>query len=198
VFELLGDLYTLPVGGGAATRITSGQGYDMQPRYSADGERIVFVSDRNGSENLWVADADGSDAEALTKGEKENYMSPIWAPEEDYVLATKGSQLWLYHLDGGSGLQVTGHDDGAPAHMGVAQAAAPAFLWVNLRGRPQGGFPSDTSRHSAEFAPPGRPVSDRSSRPCERRCASTDTRTGGRIPTHREPRWALAGVCHAV
>jgi cytosine/adenosine deaminase-related metal-dependent hydrolase len=38
---------------GAATRITSGQGFDMQPRYSPDGKSIVFVSDRNGSENLW-------------------------------------------------------------------------------------------------------------------------------------------------
>jgi len=144
VFELLGDLYTLPVEGGAATRITSGQAYDMQPRYSADGTHIVFVSDRNGSENLWIANADGGDPEALTSGEKENYLSPIWAPEDDYVLATKRSQLWLYHVDGGTGVQVTGHDDDAPSHMGVAAAADPGFLWVNLRGRPEGGFPSAT------------------------------------------------------
>ena len=144
LFELLGDLYTLPVEGGTATRITSGQAYDMQPRYSADGKQIVFVSDRNGSENLWVANSDGSDPKALTTGEKENYLSPLWAPEANYVLATKRSQLWLYHVDGGSGVQVTGHDDEAPSHMGVALAADPGQLWVNLRGRPEGGFPTGT------------------------------------------------------
>ena len=66
VFELLGDLYTLPVTGGEATRLTSGQAYDMQPRYSPDGEQLVFVTDRNGSENVWISNADGTDARALT------------------------------------------------------------------------------------------------------------------------------------
>src|SRR5215471_2645844 len=55
VFDLLGDLYTLPIGGGEATRITSGQAYDMQPAFSPDGRKLVFISDRNGSENVWVA-----------------------------------------------------------------------------------------------------------------------------------------------
>ncbi|MFC1662288.1 TolB family protein, partial [Gemmatimonadota bacterium] len=106
VFELLGDLYTLPMEGGEATRITSGQAYDMQPRYSEDGTEIVFVSDRNGSENLWIANADGTDARALTEDPRENYMSPVWTPDGEYVLATKGTQLWLFHEDGGSGVQV--------------------------------------------------------------------------------------------
>ena len=60
VFELLGDLYTLPVTGGEATRITSGQAYDMQPAFSPDGKKLVFISDRNGSENVWIANADGT------------------------------------------------------------------------------------------------------------------------------------------
>ena len=74
VFELLGDLYTLPVGGGEATRITSGQAYDMQAAFSPDGARIVFVSDRNGSENIWIANADGTKARALTTTERDSYM----------------------------------------------------------------------------------------------------------------------------
>src|SRR5882762_798014 len=56
VFELLGDLYTLPVAGGTATRITSGPGFDSQPRWSPDGKRIVFLSDRGGAENVWLCD----------------------------------------------------------------------------------------------------------------------------------------------
>ena len=56
VFSLLGDLYVLPVSGGEAKRITSGPSMDVQPRFSPDGRRIAFASDRGGLENLWIAD----------------------------------------------------------------------------------------------------------------------------------------------
>src|SRR3954447_17593140 len=54
-FDILGDLYTVPIAGGKAIRITSGAGWDQQPRYSPDGSQLVFVSDRNGAKNLWIA-----------------------------------------------------------------------------------------------------------------------------------------------
>ena len=76
VFELLGDLYLLPLAGGDARRITSGPAFDSQPRYSPDGKKIVFLSDRSGSENIWICDADGSHPHALTKGDKNLYASP--------------------------------------------------------------------------------------------------------------------------
>ena len=141
VFELLGDLYTLPLAGGIATRITSGLAYDMQPRFSPNGKQIVFVSDRDGSENLWLADADGTNPRALTTGERENYLSPVWTPDGQYLIATKGSQLWLYHKDGGSGLQMTGQrKPGAPAtapappgHYGPAFGNGARYVWVNVR-----------------------------------------------------------------
>ena len=154
LFELLGDLYTLPIAGGTATRITSGQGFDMQPRYSPDGKSIVFVSDRNGSENLWIADADGANARALTTGERQDYLSPVWAPDGRTLIATKGGQLWLYYKDGGSGVQMTGvQRPGAPgatppappqgqgpAYFGAAFGRDPRFLWVNVRGDVPRGF----------------------------------------------------------
>ncbi|MFQ5694370.1 MAG: TolB family protein, partial [Terriglobia bacterium] len=54
VFELLGDLYTLPLEGGQATRISDDMAFDSQPRFSPDGQRIAFLSDRDGAENLWI------------------------------------------------------------------------------------------------------------------------------------------------
>jgi imidazolonepropionase-like amidohydrolase/Tol biopolymer transport system component len=145
VFDLLGDLYTLPIGGGEATRITSGQAYDMQPAFSPDGKKLVFISDRNGSENVWIANADGTHARAITTTERESYMSPTWAPDNEYVIAAKGAQLWMYHETGGTGVQMTGAP-GAPSAPGTGPAPAapailgPAFgqdkdsLWVNIRG----------------------------------------------------------------
>lgn len=171
LFEILGDLYTLPVAGGTATRLTSGQGYDMQPRYSPDGSQIVFVSDRNGSENLWVMAADGTGARALTTGERENYLSPIWTPDGRYVVATKGSQLWLYHIDGGSGVQFTGVSrpgatpapgaGGPAAHLGAAFGNDPRYLWVNVRGSAPSGFAAlrDEDPLAPEFGPDHSPRS---------------------------------------
>ncbi|MFT5143632.1 MAG: Tol biopolymer transport system component [Rhodothermales bacterium] len=140
LFELLGDLYTMPVAGGSATRITSGQAYDMQPRYSPDGSKIVFVSDRNGSENLWTSGADGSDPEARTKGEKQSYLSPVWTPDGDYIVSGKGSQLHLFHVDGGSGVALTGAGENPATHFGAAFGPDPGVIWVNVRGNVDAGF----------------------------------------------------------
>src|SRR5262245_33272888 len=44
VIDLLGDIYSLPIAGGAATALTSGPAWDSQPRYSPDGKTIAFTS----------------------------------------------------------------------------------------------------------------------------------------------------------
>ncbi len=148
VFDILGDLYTLPIAGGKATRITSGTGWDQQPRYSPDGAQITFISDRNGSKNLWIANVDGSKSKALTKGERLNFSSPIWSADGQYVIAARTGQLWLYHKDGGTGLQMTGlrpeiaaASPGpaapTPSHYGAAPSNDPRFLWVNVSGTVQ-------------------------------------------------------------
>ncbi|NNF27292.1 MAG: amidohydrolase family protein [Gemmatimonadetes bacterium] len=167
VFELLGDLYTLPIQGGEATRITNGPGYDMQPRYSPDGTKIVFVSDRDGSENLWISAADGTDPRQLTDGERENHVSPEWTPDGEYVMAAKGTQLWLYHEQGGSGVQITGHggEDGPPppAHFGAAFGDDPRYVWVNVRGNLGGGFVTSVDVGAGDDVPFGPDHEPRSS-----------------------------------
>src|SRR5688572_13857790 len=46
LFDVLGDLYTLPVAGGQATRIMGGLSFESQPSYSPDGKTIAFLTDR--------------------------------------------------------------------------------------------------------------------------------------------------------
>ncbi len=60
VFELLGDIYTLPITGGRAVPLLSGMAMETQPRFSPDGKQIAFLSDRDGSENVWTVDVDGT------------------------------------------------------------------------------------------------------------------------------------------
>jgi hypothetical protein len=68
VFDLLGDLYVLPMTGGRARPLTRDMALNRQPRFSPDGERIVFVSDRSGGENLWTISTDGRDIRQITRG----------------------------------------------------------------------------------------------------------------------------------
>src|SRR5688500_999861 len=133
VFDLLGDLYTVPIAGGAATRLTEGMAFDGQPRYSPDGKSILFVSDRSGYENLWLIDADGKNPRALTKDTKAQFVSPEWTPDGDYIVVSKnmtgvlGSQydLQLIHRNGGAGLKLTGQQQGAGSAGGPGQGPPP-------------------------------------------------------------------------
>ncbi|HEX5864278.1 MAG TPA: amidohydrolase, partial [Casimicrobiaceae bacterium] len=84
VFDLVGDLYTLPIGGGKATRITSGTGFDGQPRFSPDGKSIAFISDRSGYENIWTVEPGGASPRAITKDKDAQYISPAWTPDGKY------------------------------------------------------------------------------------------------------------------
>ncbi len=113
LFDLLGDLYTVSRSGGSATQLTSGMALDLQPVFSPDGSRILFVSDRSGNENLWMIDADGSNPRAVTTERGDfHFDDPEWSPDGDYVLVRRneagspnaGRQPWLIHLSGGTGM----------------------------------------------------------------------------------------------
>ncbi|MFO7261503.1 MAG: amidohydrolase, partial [bacterium] len=77
-FDLLGDIYVMPIEGGEATQLTSGPAYDVQPRFSPDGRYIAFTSDRDGLDNLWIMEADGSNPRQITKERERQVNSPIW------------------------------------------------------------------------------------------------------------------------
>ena len=114
-FDLLGDLYSLPVEGGEATLLLGGPAFDMLPRYSPDGKLIAYVSDQGGSRQVWLMNANGTDRRALTKEKDLFPTNPFWTPDGDYIVAKRhvvdtrslgGGELWLYHKDGGSGMKL--------------------------------------------------------------------------------------------
>ena len=96
IFDLLGDLYRLPIDGGEAIRLTSGLGYDSQPVISPDGEQVAFISDRDGATNLWVADINGDDARQLSSERHAGMISPQWSSDGDYLIVTRVGTCLLY------------------------------------------------------------------------------------------------------
>jgi imidazolonepropionase-like amidohydrolase/Tol biopolymer transport system component len=118
IFDLLGDLYLLPIAGGDALRLTEGAAYDFQPRFSPDGTQILFTSDRDGVFSVWVAGFDGeslSDFRVLNEDNKHTIGGANWTPDGEWILARKRvtdtssigiSELWMFSKNGGSGIKV--------------------------------------------------------------------------------------------
>jgi Tol biopolymer transport system component len=115
-FDLLGDIYTLPIAGGEAVRIAEGAAWQMQPRFSPDGKSIAYTSDANGGDNLWVMDADGKNARAISKETFRLVNSPAWSRDGQWLAVRKhftqrrslgAGEIWLYHKSGGEGLALT-------------------------------------------------------------------------------------------
>ena len=116
-FDLLGDLYTMPIGGGEARPLTSGNAWDMQPRYSPNGREVAFTSDRGGGDNIWVIDRSSGAARQITKEDFRLLNRADWSPDGNFIVARKhftsarslgSGEMWLYHRSGGSsGVQMT-------------------------------------------------------------------------------------------
>jgi len=116
VFDLLGDIYRMSFGGGEAEKLAGGIAWHMQPVYSPDGRYIAFTSDQGGGDNIWVMDADGSNARAVTEETFRLLNSPAWSPDSEFLVARKhftasrslgAGEVWMYHRSGGSGVQLT-------------------------------------------------------------------------------------------
>lgn len=136
VFDLLGDLYLLPISGGEARQITEGMQFDSQPRYSPDGSQIAFISDASGGEGVWIYDLETEESEQLTKGKDNEYQSPEWTPDGKYVIASKDDpgnhKIWLYHVDGGSGTPLVDE----PGNLRMTEGAFGAndrYVWFSRR-----------------------------------------------------------------
>ncbi len=145
VFDLLGDLYTVPLAGGDATPLTAGMAYDSQPRYSPDGSQVLFVSDRDGSENLWLIEVESQATRQVTDAPANNYESPEWLPDGHYVVAAAGAgalaggdrrnpKLWMWHVDGGTGIQLI-DEPGSRRITGPAPTPDGRHIWFAQRER---------------------------------------------------------------
>ncbi|NNF26249.1 MAG: amidohydrolase, partial [Gemmatimonadetes bacterium] len=146
VFDLLGHIYRVSAEGGEAELLTGGTGVAVHfhPRYSPDGTQIAFVSDREGQNNLWLMDADGSDPRSVFTAPLTRAVEPAWTPDGDYILVRLGSVspdpggrsgIWMYHKDGGEGIQVV---DDQPSAAWPSPSADGRYLYFHVYTGPPG------------------------------------------------------------
>ncbi|HUQ95223.1 MAG TPA: amidohydrolase family protein [Bryobacteraceae bacterium] len=141
VFDLAGDIYSIPSTGGEGKLLLGGMAFESQPRFSPDGKHVAFISDREGSDNLWIAEADGSKPRQLTRDNQGSYLSPSWTPDGEYVLVSRRvpspgaaaslHEIWMYNIRGGAGVQVT-RSRTQPAPAGPPAPGAPPSMRRDL------------------------------------------------------------------
>ncbi|WP_449440418.1 amidohydrolase family protein [Pedobacter steynii] len=116
VFDLLGDIYTIPVTGGTATLLSGGIAWEVQPRFSPNGKYISYTSDKSGADNIWIMNRDGSNKRQVTKETFRLLNNATWMPNSDYLIARKhftgyrslgAGEMWMYSIYGGEGVQLT-------------------------------------------------------------------------------------------
>ena len=109
VFDLLGDIYSIPISGGKATRITKGMAFDSHPKFSPDGKSLAYISDKSGGNNVWIRDIESNDSTQITK-EPDNQTAFVdWTKDGDYLIIAKGRRnlkLHMYHKEGGGGVKL--------------------------------------------------------------------------------------------
>ncbi|MGH7678465.1 MAG: amidohydrolase family protein [Gemmatimonadaceae bacterium] len=137
-FDILGDIYTMPIEGGTATPLTRGMAIDAQPRFSPDGKKIVFTSDRDGGWNVWTMSLDKRDTTQVSRGKTNMYESPEWTPDGKYINVTRYTKLHMFHADGGSGQRLipAPTQAGTPdvlRQMGAAFGSDSRYIWYAQR-----------------------------------------------------------------
>lgn len=173
VFDLLGDIYIMPISGGAAKRVIGDMSYETHPKFSPDGKTLLVTSDRSGGENIWTYHIDSSDWKQITKDDDKHYQAAEWTPDGEYIIASKGNRnlkLHIYHKDGGAGAQLIKEPE-------TLKAIEPAFgpderyIWFSSRrgawnynaqmpqyqiatyDRETGVIEAKTNRYGSAFAP---------------------------------------------
>jgi imidazolonepropionase-like amidohydrolase/Tol biopolymer transport system component len=117
VFDLLGDIYKMPITGGKANLLAGGMAWEVQPRFSPNGKFISYTSDKEGGDNIWVMNIDGTEKHSITKENFRLLNNAVWTPDSKYLIARKhftgsrslgAGELWMYHIAGGlDGIQLT-------------------------------------------------------------------------------------------
>src|SRR5438105_7552236 len=108
-FEYAGDLWVVGRSGGAARRLTSTPGAEIDPYFSPDGAQIAFTSTVAGNTDVYVVSTAGGDPKRLTyhpgadrvRGWTPDGRRVIFASARDAAPQQSYVRLWTVGIDGG-------------------------------------------------------------------------------------------------
>ncbi|MGV6814094.1 MAG: S41 family peptidase [Phycisphaerales bacterium] len=121
VFSAAGDLWAVPVSGGAANRLTTHPGIETQSRFNWDGSQIVFESNRNGAQNLYLMDVEesrgglvGGDIERITISDRSELLGGFSRDDKSVLFSAymypeiyRHPRMYQQPIDGGPMTKVT-------------------------------------------------------------------------------------------
>ena len=136
IFDLLAHVYRVPIAGGDAESLTQGSGVALNyhPKFSPDGTRIAFISDRAGQNNLWVMDSDGSNPRQVQNSLETRVTMPEWTADGEYILVAQGGGIWMYHQNGGEGVEVVSSSEGSASWPSVSADGHYVYYQVRTPG----------------------------------------------------------------
>jgi Tol biopolymer transport system component/imidazolonepropionase-like amidohydrolase len=159
-FDMVGDIYTMPIGGGSATLVQGGAAWEMQPRFSPDGRRIAFASDRDGLMNVWTMSSTGTDLRQVSKEREREVSNPAWTPDGMYLVARKhfrntrslgAGEMWLYHAGGGNGLKLTDRRNWEQNATEPSLSPDGRYVYFSEDVSPGGGFQYNRDPHGVVY-----------------------------------------------
>jgi Tol biopolymer transport system component len=99
------------------------------PRWSPDGQRLVFLSNRSGNWDIWVAQADGTNHRNLTLSTGVDESAPVWSPDGTKIAFSRPSGVWVMSSDGTLPTQITS----LPGQQGIWWSPAGTMLAFSYR-----------------------------------------------------------------
>ena len=98
-FEYAGDIWIVPTAGGIAKQLTQHSKKDSQPKFSPDGKEIAFISDRSGSNQIYIMPVDGGQQPRQITYHTGGYSLLGWYPDGQHLLASGSRDHYWRHAD---------------------------------------------------------------------------------------------------
>ena len=132
-FELIGDIYTLPIKGGLARPILKGNAFQSQPRFSPNGKLIVYISDESGSDNIWISKFNGLNPRKISNRTTSAMLSPAWSSDGSAIFVTiisyegfsSFAEIWRFDIKSGESTLIVENQNGSSQPLVSSPAPGP-------------------------------------------------------------------------